>query len=166
MTNDLSIGPTETKYMKLNTKTQFFKITFDFCIHFQRENFFFPFVFLSPLSKGQDGILIFSCLLFVLFDFFFQITESWLKRQNLMVWFDLYLGATLWLVWDFFSKNHLVSKKKILLKYESWPSFALIFAKLCNQVRSLDHFVVQNFWDFFVWKYKEVVCFYVSNLLQ
>ena len=28
---------------------------------------------------GRHGILIFSCLLFVLFDFFFQITESWLK---------------------------------------------------------------------------------------
>ena len=35
-----------------------------------------------------------------------------------------------------------------------------------NQVRSLDHFVVQNFGDFLCWKYKEVVCFYVSNLLQ
>ena len=31
---DLSIGSTETKYIKLNTKTQFLKITFDFCIHF------------------------------------------------------------------------------------------------------------------------------------
>ena len=42
---DLSIGSTETKYIKLNTKT------FDFCIHFKRENFFSPSVFLSPLSK-------------------------------------------------------------------------------------------------------------------
>ena len=48
---DLSIGSTETKYIKLNTKTQFFLITFDFCTHFKRENFFSPFVFLSPLSK-------------------------------------------------------------------------------------------------------------------
>ena len=39
-------------------------------------------------------------------------------------------------------------------------------SKLCNQVRSLDHFVVQNSGDFLCWKYKEVVCFYVSNLLQ
>ena len=38
--------------------------------------------------------------------------------------------------------------------------------KLCNQVRSLDHFVVQNSGDFLCWKYKEVVSFYVSNLLQ
>ena len=39
-------------------------------------------------------------------------------------------------------------------------------SKLCNQVHSLDHFVVQNFGDFLCWKYKEVECFYVSNLLQ
>ena len=37
------------------------------------------------LIFGRHGILIFSCLLFVLFDLFFQITEYWLKRQNLMV---------------------------------------------------------------------------------
>ena len=49
---DLSIGSTETKYIKLNTKTQIISLTtFDFCIHFQRENFFTPSVFLSPLSK-------------------------------------------------------------------------------------------------------------------
>ena len=49
---DLSIGSTETKYIKLNTKTQiYFVITFDFCIHFKKKNFFSPFVFLSPLSK-------------------------------------------------------------------------------------------------------------------
>ena len=39
-------------------------------------------------------------------------------------------------------------------------------SKLCNQVRSLDHFVVQNSGDFLCWKYKEVVCFSVSNLRQ
>ena len=38
--------------------------------------------------------------------------------------------------------------------------------KLCNQVRSLDYFVVQNSGDFLCWKYKEVVCFYISNLRQ
>ena len=39
---DQSIESTKTKYIKLNTKTQiFFKITFNFCIHFKRENFFF-----------------------------------------------------------------------------------------------------------------------------
>ena len=42
----------------------------------------------------------------------------------------------------------------------------LILSKLWNQVPSLDHFVVQNSWDFLCWKYKEVVCFYVSNLRQ
>ena len=39
-------------------------------------------------------------------------------------------------------------------------------AKLWNQVPCLDHFVVQNSGDFLCWKYKEVVCFYVSNLRQ
>ena len=38
--------------------------------------------------------------------------------------------------------------------------------KLWSQVPSLDYFVVQNSGDFLCWKYKEVVCFYVSNLLQ
>ena len=41
-----------------------------------------------------------------------------------------------------------------------------IYAKLWNQVPSLDHFVVQNSGVFFFWKYKEVVCFHVSNLRQ
>ena len=40
----------------------------------------------------------------------------------------------------------------------------LSLPKLWNQVPSLDHFVVQNSGDFLCWKYKEVVCFYVSNL--
>ena len=39
-------------------------------------------------------------------------------------------------------------------------------AKLWNQVPPLDHFVVQNSGDFLCWKYKKVVCFYVSNLRQ
>ena len=64
----------------------------------------------SPVA-GRHGNLIFSCLLFVLFDFFFQITESWLKIQNLIVWFDLYHWATLWLVWGFFPKNFCFKKK-------------------------------------------------------
>ena len=38
--NDQSIASTKTKYIKLKTKTQIlFLITFDFCIHFKRENF-------------------------------------------------------------------------------------------------------------------------------
>ena len=44
--------------------------------------------------------------------------------------------------------------------------YALIHPKLWNQVPSLDHFVVQNSGDYLCWKYKEVVCFYVSNLRQ
>ena len=31
---------------------------------------------------------------------------------------------------------------------------------------SLDHFVIQNSGDFLCQKYKEVVCYYVSNLRQ
>ena len=42
----------------------------------------------------------------------------------------------------------------------------LLGAKLWNQVPSLDHFAVQNSGDFLCWKYKEVVCCYVSNLRQ
>ena len=42
----------------------------------------------------------------------------------------------------------------------------LYCSKLWNQVPSLDHFVIQNSGDFLCWKYKEVVCFYVSNLRQ
>ena len=53
------------------------------------------------------------------------------------------------LSWLIFLQNHCLSK-----------------AKLWNQVPSLDHFVAQNSGDFLCWKYKEVVCFYVSNLLQ
>ena len=55
-----------------------------------------------------------------------------------------------------------LNEVKMLRNYD----FMSIYPKLCNQVRSLDHFVVQNFGDFLCWKYKEVVCFYVSNLLQ
>ena len=51
ITYDLSIGSTETKYIKLNSKTQFFFITFDFCIHFKRENFFLLLFSYPPLSK-------------------------------------------------------------------------------------------------------------------
>ena len=40
VTIDQSIASTKTKYIKLNTKTLFL-ISFDFCIHFKRENFFF-----------------------------------------------------------------------------------------------------------------------------
>ena len=36
-------------------------------------------------------------------------------------------------------------------------------SKLWNQVPFLDLFVIQNSVDFLCWKYKEVVCFYVSN---
>ena len=79
VTNDQSIASTKTKYIKLNTKTQFLKITFNFCIHFKKENFFSPSVFLSPLSKcikksfsfkqqQQIWVLVFSFMYLVLVD--------------------------------------------------------------------------------------------------
>ena len=37
---DQSIASTKTKYIKLYTKTNIFLITFNFCIHFKREDFF------------------------------------------------------------------------------------------------------------------------------
>ena len=49
VTHDQSIASTKTKYVKLKTKTQIlFLITFDFCIHFKKENFFFSLCFLVP----------------------------------------------------------------------------------------------------------------------
>ena len=56
---DLSIGSTETNYIKLNTKTQFFKITFDFCIHFKKETFF-SICFLVPHVKVYKKVIEFS----------------------------------------------------------------------------------------------------------
>ena len=41
-------------------KTQFFKITFDFCIHFKRENFFFSFCFLVAPVKVYKKVVKFS----------------------------------------------------------------------------------------------------------
>ena len=40
-TNDLSIGSTETKYIKLDTKTQIFFNNIQLFIYFKRENFCF-----------------------------------------------------------------------------------------------------------------------------
>ena len=42
LTYDLSIGSTETKYIKLNNKTQVFFITLDFCIYRISANSFRP----------------------------------------------------------------------------------------------------------------------------
>ena len=58
---DQSIASTKTKYIKLNTKTQiFFLTTFDFCIHFKRENFFFSFCFLVAPVKVYKKVVKFS----------------------------------------------------------------------------------------------------------
>ena len=54
----------------------------------------------SMVIDGRHGILIFYCLLFVLFDFFFKITESWWKRKTW--WFpQKHLNSKSWLkpVW-------------------------------------------------------------------
>ena len=57
--NDQSIASTKTKYIKLNTKTHFFSITFDFCIHFKRD-FFFSFCFLVTPVKVYKKVVKFS----------------------------------------------------------------------------------------------------------
>ena len=44
--------------------------------------------------------------------------------------------------------------------------FAFEIVKAMKSSPPLDHFVVQISGDFLCWKYKEVVCFYVSNLRQ
>ena len=59
-TYDLSIGSTETKYITLNTKTQFLKITFDFCIHFKKEKEKFSFCFLVAPVKVYKKVVKFS----------------------------------------------------------------------------------------------------------
>ena len=65
----LSIGSTETKNIKLNTKTHFFKVTFDFCIHFKKENFFSPSVFLSPCQSVLKSRQIFNYITKSIFGF-------------------------------------------------------------------------------------------------
>ena len=60
VSNNLSVGSTETKYIKLDSKTKFFNITFDFCIYFNKENFFFSFCFLVPPVKVYKNIVKFS----------------------------------------------------------------------------------------------------------
>ena len=49
VTIDLSIGSTETKYIKLNTKTQICFDNIRVLCQIKKENFFSPSVFLSPL---------------------------------------------------------------------------------------------------------------------
>ena len=58
---DQSIGSTKTKYIKLNTLTQIFLlITFNFCIHFKRENFFFSSCFhVAPVKLYKKSRQIF-----------------------------------------------------------------------------------------------------------
>ena len=64
-----------------------------------------------------------------------------------------------------YDENEEINWKRVYSAHVLSPSWWLC-SKLWNQVPSLDHFVVQNFQDFLCWKYKEVVCFYVSNLRQ
>jgi hypothetical protein len=58
--SDQSIASTKTKYIKLNTRTPIFLITFNFCIHFKRENFFFSFFFLVAPVKVYKKVVTFS----------------------------------------------------------------------------------------------------------
>ena len=65
--------------------------------------------------------------------------------------------------WNWLKKAPFKASK---CKWKSHFWTALNFSELWNQVLSLDHFVFQNYGDFLCSKYKEVVCFYVSNLRQ
>ena len=57
---DLSIGSTETKYIKLNTKTQFFKINVTFVYTLKKKTSFFSFCCLVPLVKVYKKVAKFS----------------------------------------------------------------------------------------------------------
>ena len=52
----------------------------------------------------------------------------------------------------------------IITFFTFWKKYKYKIPKLWNQVPSLDHFVVQNSGDFLCWKYKQVVCFYVTKI--
>ena len=101
----------------------------------------------------------------------------------LLLVYNPYLQKNLYIL-IFFSYNTLVQDKKYTMRVKKWTALIItgaevlsklsclkqtqgkLCAKLWNQAPSLDHFVVQNSGDFLCWKYKEDVCFYVSNLRQ
>ena len=90
---DLSIGSTETKYIKLNTKTQFLKTTFDFCIHFKKENIFFSFCFLVPLVKVYKKVAKFSftqqkMFQILVFSFMYLVSVDPMDRSIMCIFFS------------------------------------------------------------------------------
>ena len=50
----------------------------------------------------------------------FEITESWLKIQNLMVLFNHYHWATLWLVWAFYVQKSFALKRVWKVFADMW----------------------------------------------
>ena len=82
-----SVASTKTKYIKLNTKTQFFQITLDCCIHFKREYFFFSFCFLVTPVKVYKKVVKFSFkqqkIFWVLaFSFMYLVSVDVMDRSN------------------------------------------------------------------------------------
>ena len=57
---DLSVAYAKYQIRILNTKTQFFLITFDFVIHFKKENFFLLLSGCPPLFKVYKEVVKFS----------------------------------------------------------------------------------------------------------
>ena len=114
---DLFIGSTETKYIKLNTKTQFFLITLDFCIHFKKENFFFSFCFLVPPVKVYKKVVKFS---------FTQQKIFWVF--SIRIWFiqridhNSHCRANIFLKFQLNFYSHLVSHTFLkTFKFKSFP---------------------------------------------
>ena len=101
----------------------------------------------------------------------FKVIPAW--KTNLITLINL---QELYLYYRFYNNIFVIVKCwKHLLEsrhVDNWWQHVVssivmwFYAKLWNQVPSLDHFVVQNSGDFLCWKYKEVVCFYASNLRQ
>ena len=103
----------------------------------------------------------------------FQSIFVYYENSALLFWPRIFfLTFVFWLSWKMEVFCKLIASMYHLIMFLGFfnplPLFCyhLQYSKLWNQVPSLDHFVVQNSGDFLCWKFKEVVCLYVSNLRQ
>ena len=82
-------------------------------------------------ARNPDFFLFTVCSVWKNLQHLFQITESWLKWENLIFLFDTYHCATLWTVWGFFGQ-------KSYRKSYYWPNieknlFLLGHIGLCSK---------------------------------
>ena len=88
---DQSITSTKTKCIKLNTKTQIFLMTLDFCIHFESKNFFFSFGFLVAPVKVYKKVVKISFrrqkIFWVLvFSFMYLVLVDAMDKLHVLLW--------------------------------------------------------------------------------